>query len=102
MVQIFKQTAGSNEIPRLWDDCPSVEDAKIGIRIYIDIHESDGDLPSIWTIVEAGTVVHTVDASKMLSDERLSCDEIRGEGRQIFEEDHPELAAAKKEVGRTQ
>ena len=66
----------------------SVEQAKIGMVMYIDIHECDGSPASLWRAEDDGMIITEIDARKLSPDQRVSIVQpaVREEGREIFGE----------------
>jgi len=72
------------------------------VLMYMDIHESDGDLPSIWQVVDSrdSLIKFELDATLLSPEERLSVpDDVREAGRALFEQQtQPEIDEAVKKM----
>ena len=70
-------------------DANLLENPEGAVRCYVDIHECDGDPPSLWRVLdlaEAGEarVAFELDARLLSAEERAACpEEIREAGREI-------------------
>lgn len=100
MTKIFRKVVGGESweikdpIARedgIWQQWDQIEDESVSaaggaLVAFIDIHERDGDPPSVWRAERDGQLLEEIDARLMEPKERLLPDDLAEEGREILGE----------------